>query len=95
MPHMKTENTPSVTEIKPGQTITLTTRFGGCSRGKCWGKFFPGQTRAKGEFEWVEKSGGNLFLEGAGYYVVGSDDGFARKAVAEFALTEAKETATA
>jgi hypothetical protein len=56
----KNENTPSQKTIKEGETITLETRFGGCSRGKCWGKFFPGKTRPTGDFEWVEKSNGNL-----------------------------------
>lgn len=90
---MKTENQPSKLTIAAGQTIKLETRFGGCSRGKCWGKFYPGQTRPKGEFEWVEKSNGVLFLDQPGFYVVGSDDGFARKAKVEFVLTLATETA--
>jgi len=86
---MKTENTPSETHIKAGQTIKLETRFGSLSRGKCWGKFFPGQKSAKGAFEWVAKSGGTLLLEGAGYYVVGSGDGYSRQATGEFCLLPA------
>lgn len=86
---MKTENTPSKTTITDGETIKLETRFGGCSRGKCWGKFFPGQSRPKGDFEWVDKTGGTLFLTGDGYYIIGSDDGFSRKARGEFVLTAA------
>lgn len=87
---MKTENTPSKTTIAKGETIELNTRFGGLSRGKCWGKFFPGQARATGGFEWVEKDNhGTLYLPGPGYYVVGSDDGFNRKARGEFALAAA------
>lgn len=86
---MSTENTPSKSVIKSGESITLTTRFGGLSRGKCWGKFFPGQTKAKGDFQWVEKdSNGTLTLEGPGFYIVGSSDGFSRKAQAEFTLEE-------
>lgn len=88
---MSTENTPSKSTIKPGEDIILSTRFGGCSRGKCWGKFFPGKTRATGDFEWVEKKNGSLVLTGVGYYVVGSNDGFSRKAQTEFQLTEEKE----
>lgn len=83
---MKSENTPSQTTIAPGEEIKLSTRFGGLSRGKCWGKYYPNQTRAKGDFDWVAKSNGNLFLTGPGYYVVGSDDGFSRKARGEFHL---------
>jgi hypothetical protein len=85
---MKTDNTPSQASIKPGEEIKLTTRFGGLSRGKCWGKYYPNQTRAKGDFVWVDKdNNGNLFLTGPGFYVIGSDDGFARKARAEFCLS--------
>lgn len=90
MANFKSENTPSRSSIKPGEEIILTTRFGSCSRGKSWGKFYPGQTRAKGDFEWVDKTAGGsqLVLTGAGFYVVGSDDGFSRKARGEFHLTE-------
>lgn len=84
---MKRENTPSQTTIAPGQTIELETRFGGLSRGKCWGKFFPSKTRATGDFQWVGKdSNGALYLTGPGYYVVGSSDGFSRAAKGEFHL---------
>jgi hypothetical protein len=88
---MKAENTPSKTIITPGQEIKLTTRFGSCSRGKSWGRYYPNQTRATGEFSWVEKcaGGSTLLLTGPGYYVVGSDDGFSRKARGEFVLTAA------
>lgn len=88
---MKSENTPSVSEIAPGQEIKLSTRFGSCSRGKSWGKYYPNKTRATGYFEWVEKcnSGATLVLTGPGFYVVGSDDGFARKARGEFHLAAA------
>lgn len=93
---MKSENTPSVEAIAPGETIKLNTRFGGCSRGKCWGKYYPGQTRAKGEFSWVDKDrNGNLFLEGPGFYVVGSSDGFSREARGEFCLAAAPVLAPA
>jgi hypothetical protein len=85
---MPTETTPSVTTIKPGEIIKLSTRFGGLSRGKCWGKFFPGKTTPTGDFEWVEKQGGTLYLTGSGYYVVGSTDGYNRKARAAFHLAE-------
>ncbi len=83
---MKTENTPSQSSIAAGETLELSTRFGGCSRGKCWGKFYPGKTRASGDFEWCEKSGGTVYLSGPGFYIVGSNDGFQRKAQAEFTL---------
>lgn len=89
---IKPENTPPKTTIRAGETIELPTRFGGLSRGKCWGKFFPGKTRDMGDFEWVEKSGGTLYLTGAGYYIVGSSDGFSRSAKGEFCLTAEKET---
>lgn len=83
---MKSEKTPSQDAIAPGQTIELSTRFGNCSRGKCWGKYYADQTRAKGDFEWVDKSGGTLYLTGPGYYVVGSGDGFSREARGQFHL---------
>lgn len=89
---MKHENTPAQTTITAGQVIALTTRFGICSRGKCWGKFFPGKATPTGDFEWVEKSNGKLYLSGVGYYIVGSSDGFNRQARAEFSLTEASAT---
>lgn len=88
----KSENKPTQAAIAPRETIKLETRFGGCSRGKCWGKFFSGQTRPTGSFEWVEKNGGTLYLTGHGYYVVGSSDGFSRKAQSEFCLAEKVET---
>lgn len=91
---MKTDHTPSKTAIAPGETIELNTRYGNLSRGKCWGKYYPHQTRATGEFEWVEKSGGTLYLTGPGYYVTGSGDGFNRAARAEFHLAAAEEPAT-
>lgn len=87
---MKSENTPSKSEISPGETISLETRFGGLSQGKCWGKYYPNQMGAKGAFEWVEKRNGNLILSGPGYYVVGSNDGFSRKAQGEFYLAAGK-----
>ena len=91
MTKFKTENTPDEEYIKPGQTITLSTRFGGCSRGRAWGKCFKGKSRPKGDFEWVDKTGGTLYLTVAGYYIVGSSDGFYRKARAEFELKLAPE----
>ena len=84
--NMKTDNTPTKTTIASGETIELTTRFGVMSRGKCWGKYYPNKKRPTGEFEWVEKHNGVLFLRGPGYYVIGSNDGFSRKASAEFEL---------
>jgi hypothetical protein len=94
---LKSENTPSKSTIKAGEEITLSTRFGGCSRGKSWGKFYPGKSRATGDFEWCEKvnNGAAVVLTGAGFYVVGSDDGFNRKARGEFALMEEKEAVPA
>ena len=87
---MKTENTPSQDTIASGETIELSTRFGSLSRGKCWGKCYPGKTRPTGDFEWVEKHNGTLYLTKPGFYIVGSNDGFARKAQAEFTLSESK-----
>lgn len=86
--NMKSENTPSKTTIAKGETIELATRFGSLSRGRCWGKFYPGKTRVSGDFEWVGKKGATLYLTGAGHYVVGSSDGFSREARGEFTLTE-------
>lgn len=86
---MKTDNVPSESSIAEGETIKLTTRFGGLSRGKCWGKFFPGKSRPTGDFEWVEKNKGTLYLQGAGYYLVGSSDGYSREARAQFYLAPA------
>lgn len=83
---MKNETTPFESSIKAGQTIKLVTRFGQCSRGKAWGKCFVGKQRPIGDFEWVDKTGGTLYLTQPGYYIVGSDDGFSRKAKAEFLL---------
>jgi hypothetical protein len=93
---MKTENTPSQDTIATGETIELYTRFGALSRGKCWGKYFPNKKCAQGDFEWVGKAGATLHLEGPGYYIVGSSDGFSRQARAEFYLApKAPETAIA
>lgn len=86
---MKHENTPSVNSIAPGETIELRTRFGGLSRGKCWGKFFPGSKRPVGDWEWVDKTNGTLYLPAPGYYIVGSGDGFSRSAKAEFYIAPA------
>lgn len=86
---MKNENKPTETSIAPAQVIKLNTRFGGCSRGKCWGKYFANKTTPTGGFDWVEKSNGNLFLSGPGYYIVGSSDGFSRDARAEFYIAPA------
>lgn len=83
----KSENTPTRSTIAAGEKILLDTRFGCMSRGKCWGRFYPGKSRATGDFEWVEKKNGSLVLAGPGYYVVGSNDGFSRKAQGEFELT--------
>lgn len=89
---MKRENTPSQDTIKAGETIELSTRFGGLSHGKCWGKFYANKTRATGGFEWVEKDkSGTLFLTGPGFYEVGSGDGFSRKARGSFTLISAAE----
>ncbi len=88
---MKRENTPEKSTVAPGETIKLNTRFGGLSRGKCWGKYFPNKSRATGDFEWVEKdSNGNLYITGPGFYVVGSSDGFSREARGEFEITASK-----
>jgi len=92
---MKSENTPSTKYIRTGEQIKLSTKFGGLSRGRAWGKYFPGKTRPTGDFEWVEKTGGTLYLTGSGYYIVGSHDGFRRKARAEFVLLPAPEPAPA
>lgn len=72
----------------------MSTRLGCMSRGKCWGKCYPNQTRPKGEFVWVEKSGSVLYLDQPGYYIVGSSDGFSRTAKSEFCLTEKKVEAS-
>lgn len=85
----KSENTPSAETIKAGETIELTTRFGGLSRGKCWGKYYANKTGPVGDFEWCAKEGGTLFLTGPGYYVVGSGDGFSREARGCFVLRAA------
>jgi hypothetical protein len=87
---MKSESTPSKTSIKPGETIELETQFGSLSRGKCWGKYYPNQSRPTGGFEWVEKDGGTLYLSGPGHYVVGSSDGFSREARGSFTLKAAE-----
>lgn len=83
---MKTDKTPAKSTIAKGETIELTTRFGVMSRGKCWGKYFPNKTRPTGDFQWVEKHNGTLYLQGPGYYLIGSSDGFSREARAEFHL---------
>lgn len=86
---MRSENTPDTKYIRPGETIKLSTRFGGASRGRAWGKCFRGKCRPTGDFEWVDKTGGTLYLTEPGYYIVGSHDGFRRKARAEFVLLAA------
>lgn len=88
----KNESKPEVAEIGQGETIRLVTRFGNLSRGRCWGKCYPGQSRPRGEWHWVEKSGGTLYLDEPGYYVVGSSDGFSREARGEFCLRAKVET---
>lgn len=88
---MKTENTPSQTSISKGETIELRTRFGHCSRGRSWGKYYPHKDRPSGDFVWVEKRNNTLLLDGPGYYVVGSSDGFSRSAKAEFFLPETQK----
>lgn len=90
---MKTDHTPNQDSIKPGEVITLRTRFGDLSRGRCWGKCFPGKSTPTGDFVWVDKSGGKLYLTESGYYIVGSSDGFNRSAKAEFYLAPATEPA--
>src|SRR6478609_1063582 len=85
------ENIPSADTlcagIAAGETLTLSTRFGNKSRGKCWGKYFRDAKNTKGDFEWLEKDrDGCLILPGPGSYVVGSDDGFHRKASNSFYL---------
>ena len=85
---MKTENKPKSETISAGETIALNTKFGGLSRGRCWGKFFPNKKTPTGDFEWVEKRGGTLHLSGPGFYIVGSSDGFHREAKSSFVLTE-------
>lgn len=94
--NMKTtqDNIPTEDNIAPGETIELETRFGRLSRGKCWGKFYPGKTRESGDFEWVEKNGGTLYLTGSGFYVVGSSDGFSRSAKSSFVLGAKELTAS-
>ena len=68
----------STTETKTERT--LSTRYGGLPRGKCWGKWYAGKTSATGDFEWCEKSGGTLYIpSGPGHLEYGSDDdGFRR-----------------
>lgn len=56
------------------------TRYGSLSRGKCWGKWYAGQTGPRGNFEWVPKDGGTLYIpDGPGFLQWGSNDGFSRK----------------
>jgi hypothetical protein len=57
----------------------LDTRYGHLSRGRCWGKWFAGRSTPTGDFEWVEKDGGTLYVpEGEGLLLYGSSDGFRR-----------------
>lgn len=88
---MKSENTPNKTNIKAGEVIELSTRFGHLSRGRCWGKYYANKTAPIGDFAWVSKEGGTLFLTGPGYYVVGSSDGFSRQARNSFVLKATEE----
>jgi len=94
---MKSENTPRHSTIAPGETIELSTRFGGLSRGKAWGKYFANRKRPvpSTDFEWVDKTGGTLYLSGPGYYIVGSNDGFNRSAKSEFYLAATEPLAEA
>lgn len=84
----KSEYTPSQSTIGSGETIELSTRFGHLSRGKAWGKYYANRKRPvpRDDFQWVDKSGGTVYLSGPGYYIVGSNDGFSRSAKAEFYL---------
>lgn len=88
---MSTEYSPEQETIAPGEIIKLRTRFGGLSRGRCWGKCYPGKSGPIGDFEWVPKEDGTLFLTQPGYYIVGSSDGFRRSARVSFQLREATE----
>lgn len=90
---MKSDYQPDKTTIAPGEVITLRTRFGDLSRGRCWGKYFPNKSTPTGDFQWVEKHGGKLYLSGPGFYVIGSNDGFNRKAQSSFELTAAAPAA--
>lgn len=94
---MRTEHVPGQSTIAPGETIGLSTRFGYLSRGKAWGKYYANRKRPVplDDFEWVDKSGGTLYLTGPGYYIVGSNDGFNRSAKAEFYLGIAEPVAAA
>lgn len=83
---MKAEYTPEKETIASGEVIELRTRFGGLSRGHSWGKVYPGKTAPIGAWNWVDKEGGTLYLTEPGFYIVGSSDGFNRKAKATFVL---------
>ena len=54
-------------------TVKIYSRYGGLSRGKCWGRQGTGDA-----VRWADKSGSALYLT-PGRWVVGSDDGFRRK----------------
>jgi len=56
---------------RDGGTISIATRYGSLSRGKCWG-------RNKKTDEWADKSDGTVYLT-PGRWMVGSSDGFSRK----------------
>lgn len=73
---LKTEN------YYPGARIA--TRFGGTSRGKCWGRMGRGDSA-----EWAEKDDrGRVILPRPGTWTVGSDDGFRRKDQGTYVVVE-------
>ena len=55
------------------KTVKIVSRYGGLSRGKCWGRQGTGDN-----VRWAEKDGSFLYLT-LGTWHVGSTDGFSRK----------------
>lgn len=82
--------------------VRIRTRFGGLSRGKCWGRQGAGASPT-----WARKDGDIVILDAPGKWIVGSNDGFNRKesdtyyvepeppAITDEVIAEIRATATA
>lgn len=71
----------------PGDRIS--TRFGGLSRGRCWGRLGTGDN-----VTWAPKDGSYVTLPSPGKWTVGSSDGFSRKESSTYTVVVEPATVT-
>lgn len=67
--------------IGAAQELRIKTRYAHLSHGSCWGKRFNSpreRDRSDGAFTWCAKAGEQVCVDGPGYYLIGSSDGFNR-----------------